>query len=86
MDISTQVNFESKVDELIKRNSELEKLHYNTLLNSGKKKVTLHDEVQQITRNDELLSLRKEFKHVINVNKQLRDKDRYKCCPECSIL
>ncbi len=74
MDASTQVD-DTIIDKLIQRNQELEKLHYNTLLNSGhKKKITLHDEIQQVTINDELISLRKEFKHLIHVNKQLRNK------------
>ena len=86
MDASTQVDLDD-IDKLIRRNHELEKLHYNTLLNSGqKKRLSLHDEIEQVTLNDELVSLRKEFKHVINVNKQLRNKDRYTCCPDCSIL
>jgi|LauGreDrversion4_2_1035121.scaffolds.fasta_scaffold937099_2 hypothetical protein len=90
MDVSTQVDFDdiNTIDKLIRRNHELEKLHYNTLLNSGekKKRLSLHEEIEQVTINDELMSLRKEFKHVINVNKQLRNKDRYTCCPDCSIL
>ena len=79
------------IAELKKRNRELEKLHYNTLFNSGKKQqLSLHDEIQQIKDNDELISLRNEFKNLIHINKQLKEekeKERYKCCGGgCCIL
>ena len=89
MDACTQVDLSSEdIEELKKRNKELEKLHYNTLFNSGK--LSLHDEIQQIIDNDELISLRNEFKNLIHINKQLKEekeKERYKCCVVgCCIL
>jgi len=83
-----QVDLSSEdIEELKKRNKELEKLHYNTLFNSGK--LSLHDEIQQIIDNDELISLRNEFKNLIHINKQLKEenkKERYQCCGGCCIL
>lgn len=83
MDASTQVDLVIEdIAELSRRNQELEKLHYNTLFNSGKKQ--LHDEIQQITDNDELISLRNEFKNLIHINKQLKDeKEKCKWCCCC---
>ena len=85
---STQVNFlTDDMLELKKKNKKLENLHYNTLFNSGKQ-LSLHDEIQQINDNDELISLRKEFRNVIQINKQLKnEKYRYHCCSgSCCIL
>jgi len=79
MDVSTQVDLSTEdIEQLRRRNKELEKLHYNTLFNSGK--LSLHDEIQQIKDNDELISLRHEFKNLIHINKQLKEKKRYQCC------
>ena len=90
MDACTQVDLSTEdITELKKRNRELEKLHYNTLFNSGKKQqLSIHDEMQQITDNDELISLRNEFKNLIHINKQLKEeKQRYQCCCSgCCIL
>ena len=85
MDVSTQVDLSTEdIEELRRRNKELEKLHYNTLFNSGKKQqLSFHDEIQQIIDNDELISLRNEFKNLIHINKQLKNekkKERYQCC------
>jgi len=83
MDVSTQVDLSTEdIEKLTKRNRELEKLHYNTLFNSGKKQqLSVHDEMQLIIDNDELISLRNEFKNLIHINKLLKEeKERYRCC------
>lgn len=85
MDKSTQVSFDNNlIDKLIEENEKLENLRYNTFINSGKIRVTLNDEIQEIIANDELISLRKEFKNQISLNK-LKSKDR-DCCSFCFIL
>lgn len=86
MHVSTQVSFDNNlIDKLIEENEKLENLRYNTFINSGKIRVTLNDEIQEIIANDELISLRKEFKNQISLNKQLKSKDR-DCCSFCFIL
>jgi hypothetical protein len=86
MDVSTQVSFDNNlIDKLIEENEKLENLRYNTFINSGKIRVTLNDEIQEIIANDELINLRKEFKNQISLNKQLKSKER-DCCLFCSIL
>ena len=78
-DVYTQVNFENQIIiDLKSQNKSLEELTFNTIFNSGKI-LTLHDEIKFITVNDELISLRKEFKNLIVVNKDLKQhkKKRY---------
>lgn len=88
MDVSTQVSFDNNlIDKLIEENEKLENLRYNTFINSGKIKVTLNDEIQEVIANDELISLRKEFKNQINLNKQLKSKSKEReCCSFCFII
>jgi hypothetical protein len=84
MDASTQVDFQSdEFFELKKRNRELEKLHYNTLWNSGY--LSLHDDDDEITDNDELISLRVEFKNLIKQLKTERNKKNESKCCQCII-
>ena len=67
--VATQADFDSDVIITLKqKNKELEHLHYNTRFNSGK---TLHDEINTVTQNDELISLRNEFKNMIHINQTL---------------
>ena len=75
MNVSTQVNFEDDMyEKLLKelkiKNKKLEELNYNTRFNGGK----LTDEIHATTVNDELLSLRNEFKKMVIINHKLMKK------------
>ena len=74
-DASTQVNLEDDMYEKLLRelkikNKKLEEVNYNTRFNGGK----LTDEIKAITVNDELLSLRNEFKKMVIINHKLLKK------------
>lgn len=94
--VSTQVNFEPQIYEAIiidlrQKNRMLEELSYNTRFNSGGH-TSLSNEIHAVTMNDELISLRQEFKNMVIINQKLKNSlktapsqsdDRYLCC--CSI-
>ena len=69
-DVETQVNLNEEImNDLINKNRELEKLHYNTRFNSGK---SLHDEIHSVSERDEFISLRNEFKNMVLINQKLK--------------
>jgi hypothetical protein len=89
--VSTQVNFEPQIYEAIiidlrQKNRKLEELSYNTRFNSGRRSA-LSDDIQSVTENDELISLRQEFKNMVLINQKLKNSlntplkaDSYSCC------
>ena len=73
-------------ETLKERNKYLEEVCYNTQRNSGR---SISDEVKEINQKDELISLRNEFKLLIQANTDLRKQIQPKtpCCYYfCDIL
>lgn len=75
--VSTQVNFEPQIYEAIiidlkQKNRKLEELSYNTRFNSGRR-TSLSEDIQSVTENDELISLRQEFKNMVIINQKLKN-------------